>query len=77
MANYTTVTSDKTKKTALICCLLGFLGVAGIHHFYVGNIGKGIIYLCTFGWFFIGTTLDLIKILTGSFRDVSGAPLRQ
>lgn len=33
MANYTTITSDKSKTTALILCI--FLGGAGIHQFYV------------------------------------------
>lgn len=74
---YMTMTSDKEKKKALIFCLIGLLGVAGLHQFYVGRIGKGIVYLCTFGWFFIGTIIDLIAILTGSFKDNVGAPLRQ
>jgi len=77
MANYVTNTSDKSKTTALICCLLGFLGVSGIHRFYVGKIGSGIVYLITGGWFLIGTIIDLIKILDGTFTDAAGAPLRQ
>lgn len=75
MANYTTITSDKSKKTALLCCLFG--GMLGIHHFYVGNIGKGILYLFTGGLFVFGWIADLISIATGSFKDNSGQPLRQ
>ena len=30
--NYTTITSDKSKKTALLCCIFG--GIFGIHQFY-------------------------------------------
>lgn len=75
MANYMTTTSDKSKKTALICCLIG--GLVGAHRYYVGRIGSGLIYTLTFGWMGIGTFIDLITILVGGFRDVSGAPLRQ
>lgn len=76
-SGYTTLTSDKSKKTALILCCLGFLGLGGLHQFYVGKIGKGILYFLTVGLFFIGTVIDLIKISTGSFTDNVGAPLRQ
>lgn len=74
MANYTTVTSDKSKKTALILCALG--GFFGLHQYYVGKIGTGLLYTCTGGFFLVGWALDLIKIATGSFKDNAGAPLR-
>ena len=75
MANYVTQTSDKKKGTALILCI--FLGIFGIHQFYVGRIGMGILYLCTGGLFCIGWIIDIVKIATGSFRDNVGAPLRE
>lgn len=74
MANYVTTTSDKNKWVAFWLCLL--LGGLGIHRFYVGKIGTGIIYLLTGGLCGIGWLVDLIKILMGSFRDNTGAPLR-
>lgn len=77
MANYTTITSDKEKKTATLLCCLGFVGVGGIHDFYLGKIGSGIIKIITLNWFMIGTVIDLIKISTGSYKDNAGAPLRQ
>lgn len=77
MANYTTITSDKSKQTAMILCCLGFIAIGGIHDFYLGNIGKGIIKLITCNWFLIGTIVDLIKISTGGYKDNAGAPLRQ
>lgn len=43
MANYTTSTSDKKKKTALIWWLVGAVGVLGIENFYVGKIKNGFI----------------------------------
>ena len=77
MSNYVTNTSDKKKSTAMILCCLGLVGFGGLHYFYVGRIGKGILYLCTVGFFYIGTISDLIKISTGSFTDNVGAPLRE
>lgn len=77
MANYTTITSDKSKKTAMLLCCIGFIGIGGIHDFYLGNYGKGIIKLFTINWFMLGTILDLIKITSGGYKDNSGAPLRQ
>ena len=77
MADYTTITSDKSKQTALILCLLGFLGIGGIHDFYLGKFGAGIIKLFTANWFMIGTLIDLIKISSGGYKDNAGAPLRK
>ena len=75
MANYTTITSDKSKKTALLCCIFG--GFLGIHQFYVGKFGKGLLYLFTAGLLCFGWIVDIIKIAPGSFLDNAGAPLRQ
>lgn len=75
MTQYVTYTSDKKKGVALILCI--FLGLLGVHNFYVGRIGRGILFLLTGGLFSIGWLVDIIKIATGSFRDNVGAPLRQ
>lgn len=72
---YTVQTSDKSKTTALILCIV--LGMVGAHHFYVGRIGMGILYLFTGGLFFIGWIADIIKIATGTFKDGAGVPLRK
>lgn len=77
MANYTTITSDKFKGKAMGLCCLGFVGLGGIHDFYLGNYGKGIVKICTANWFLIGTIADLVKIASGGYRDNSGQPLRQ
>jgi TM2 domain-containing membrane protein YozV len=72
---YTTITSDKSKKKALSFCAWG--GWFGLHHYYVGNIGKGLLYTFTIGLCLIGWIADLITISTGGFRDNTGAPLRE
>ena len=75
MNNYITITSDKNKKTALLLCIV--LGILGVHYFYVGRIGKGVLYLCTGGLFGFGWIADIIKIAKGGFKDNSGLYLRK
>ena len=75
MANYVTVTSDKHKWTAFWLCLFG--GYIGLHMFYVGRIGKGILYCCTLGCFFRCYWHDLGAILSGKFKDNVGQYLRE
>jgi len=67
--------SPKSRTIALLLCL--FVGVLGIHRFYVDKIGSGILYFCTYGLFGIGPFVDLILILTGSFTDSQGLPLTE
>ncbi|WP_345950464.1 MULTISPECIES: TM2 domain-containing protein [unclassified Mucilaginibacter] len=45
----------------LLFTLLGFIVVAGVQRFVVGQIGMGIIYLLTGGFCLIGTIVDLIN----------------
>ncbi len=77
MANYVTITSDKKKGKAMLLCAIGFFGIGGLHYYYVGKIGTGVLYTFTCGLCLFGTIKDLYKISTGSFTDSSGAPLRQ
>lgn len=65
--------SVKSRWAAFFLCL--FLGVIGIHRFYVGKVGTGILWLFTGGCFGIGALIDLIVIACGGFRDYSGARL--
>ena len=65
----------KSKMVALILCILGFLGIAGLHRMYVGKVGSGVLHFFTYGICVIGTVIDLISILSGGFRDSYGQPL--
>lgn len=62
--------SPKSRLVALLFCF--FLGGLGIHRFYVGKIGTGILMLVTLGGFGIWVIIDLILITAGSFRDKQG-----
>lgn len=59
--------------TLVLAILLGNLGV---HRFYVGKIGTGIVTLLTLGGLGIWTLIDIIMIAVGNFRDSSGLPIK-
>lgn len=67
--------SDKGFVPAILLCF--FLGTLGIHRFYVGKIGTGILMLLTFGGLGIWTIIDFVLIAVGSFRDAQGRELRR
>lgn len=45
----------------LLVTLLGFLGIAGVQRFLIGQIGMGLLYFFTGGLCLIGTIIDLIN----------------
>jgi TM2 domain-containing membrane protein YozV len=51
----------KSTDTILICTILGFVVVAGIQRFMLGQIGMGLLYLFTGGLCLIGTIIDLVN----------------
>jgi len=68
-------TSEKTWIAALLLCF--FLGIFGIHRFYVGKIGTGILQLLTFGGLGIWALIDFILIIIDNFKDANGLPLKR
>jgi TM2 domain-containing membrane protein YozV len=66
-------TGSKSWIAALLLCF--FVGVLGVHRFYVGKVGTGILMLITFGGFGIWTLIDFIMIAIGKFSDKQGLPL--
>lgn len=68
-------------RSRLAAALLAwFLGIFGVHRFYVGKVGTGvtllIVSVVTLGiGGVIWALVDLILILVGSFTDIEGRPL--
>ncbi len=52
----------KSKGTAYLLWFVSIFGWLGFHHFYLGKIGKGIIWILTGGVFGIGSLIDLFTI---------------
>ena len=62
--------SEKSFVATLILCIL--LGDLGVHRFYVGKTGTGILMLLTFGGLGIWQLIDLIVIAVQKFKDSKG-----
>lgn len=62
--------APKEKGIAFGLTLLGFVFVSGMQHFYLGKIGKGILWFLTGGLFFVGTIIDLFT-MGGQVRKVN------
>lgn len=67
--------SPKSRLAAAL--LAGMLGPFGAHRFYVGKTGTAILQLVTLGGLGIWSTIDLILILVGAFRDEHGLLIRR
>lgn len=61
------------KKTYLATLLLCFfLGHLGIHRFYIGKVGTGLLMLLTVGGLGIWYLADLTMIILGKFKTKEG-----
>ena len=52
-----------------------FMGVLGVHKFIERKIGKGILYLCTWGLFGIGWLIDIVKLGINLAVEIKAAKL--
>lgn len=66
-------TSEKSRSVVLI--LAAVLGVLGVHRFYVGKLGTGVLMFLTGGGAAIWWIIDLVRITSGEFRDSDGRPI--
>jgi len=57
--------------------LILYYGIFGVHRFYVGKIGTGILQLVTLGGLGIWTLIDFIMIIVGAFTDKEGNKITQ
>lgn len=65
----------RSKSVTLLLC--AFLGIFGIHRFYLGKVGTGILWLLTCGCFGIGSFIDFILICTNNLKDSNGQELKR
>lgn len=62
--------SEKGFVPTLLLCF--FLGMFGVHRFYAGKIGTGILQLVTLGGLGIWAMIDFVIIACGNFKDKRG-----
>jgi TM2 domain-containing membrane protein YozV len=62
---YSTYSAQKTLLLTI------FTGVIGLHRFYLKKYITGTLYFFTIGFVGIGVIIDIIKLLTGNFKDDS------
>ena len=65
--------SNKSKFVAAVLCF--FLGILGVHRFYVGKIGTGVLQFFTGGGLGVWWIIDLVMILLSKFTDQDGHKL--
>ena len=74
MSENTIVKSEKGFVPTLLLAL--FFGGLGVHRFFVGKVGTGILQLLTLGGLGIWALIDVIMIAVGSFTDKAGHPIK-
>ncbi len=72
------VAIEKSEKDWTVVLILSLLvGTFGVHRFYAGKIGTGILQFLTGGGFFIWTAIDIIMIALEKFTDSDGKVIRK
>jgi TM2 domain-containing membrane protein YozV len=69
-AQFAAIYSSRRKdpQIILVCTLLGFVIIAGVQRFILGQIGMGILYIFTGGLCLIGTIVDLVNYKKMTFE---------
>ncbi len=67
--------SEKRILPAFLLCF--FLGCFGVHRFYVGKVGTGMLQLITLGGLGIWALIDFVMIIVGAFTDKQGNKITQ
>lgn len=68
--NKESANGSKSLVAALLLCF--FVGIFGIHRFYMGYYAIGILQLLTLGFFGIWTLIDFILLLVGELQPKNG-----
>jgi TM2 domain len=64
---------DEPKSQTIALILVLLVGYLGIHRFYLGYTGVGVIQLLTLGGCGIWALIDLIRIATGDLKPADGS----
>lgn len=66
-----------TKPILPVFILAMLFGAFGVHRFYVGKWGTGLLQLLTFGGLGIWALVDIVMLATGNFTDAEGEKLTE
>ena len=61
---------EKSQLVALLLCF--FVGIIGIHRFYLGYTWQGIVQILTLGGLGIWTLIDFVRIILGTLKPKDG-----
>jgi TM2 domain-containing membrane protein YozV len=64
--------SKRRRIVSLLAILPALVGLNGIHRFYLGKTGTGIVMLLTLGGIYVWTIYDFVRAVTGKMKDKEG-----
>jgi TM2 domain-containing membrane protein YozV len=72
-AEETDISPKSRLAVTLLCALPAYIfWIHGIHRFYLGKIGTGILMLITLGGLWIWTIIDFVFAVSGTMKDKEG-----